>query len=118
MFNFVSAGLMKGIGHLRAAVSMPSVAISVSLSLQSTHVEVAKVVPLLLLSHQRKCPALNAGWWVLNSVFCMILAKALKAVGMQVCDSDETRTGRARSRLLRRRLDEKNTHPAGKLTDH
>lgn len=74
MFNFISDGLMKGIGHLRAAVSMPSVAISVSLSLQSTHVEVAKVVPLLLLSHQRKCPALNAGWWVLNGVFCMILA--------------------------------------------
>lgn len=33
----------------------------------------AKVVPTLLLSHQRTCSALNAWWGLLNAVSCMVV---------------------------------------------
>lgn len=40
-----------------------------------------KMIPPLLPFHQGKRSALNAGRGLLNTVFCMIAAEALEAVG-------------------------------------
>lgn len=55
---------------------------------EQTKVKVVKMIP-------PGEPPNNAGWLLLNAIFCMIPAKAFKAVGVQVCAGDETGTGRA-----------------------
>lgn len=63
----------------------------VILDTQQTHGKAPKVIPPLLPSHQGKRLALNIGGRLLNAYFCMILAKALEAVGVEVLDADSSR---------------------------
>lgn len=53
-----------------------------------THGKAPKVIPPLLPSHQGKRLALNIGGRLLNAYICMILAKALEAVGVEVLDAE------------------------------
>lgn len=49
------------------------------------------MIPLLLPSNQGKCLALNTERGLLNTVLYVILAEALKSVGVRVCAGNETR---------------------------
>lgn len=53
-------------------------------TLQLTLVAAEKVLQTLLSSHQGKRLTLHAGWWLLNTALCVVMAEALKAVNVRV----------------------------------
>lgn len=73
---------------------------NVDLDLRLTLVAVQAYVPMLLLLHPGKRPALHAGWWLLNTALCMVTAKALEAVRTWIRPGDEAGAERTCAKLL------------------